>query len=157
MSDRETLGCVIGCICLALLGACILIPVGCALNWFGEAAAVVRGEMAPHELLRKYSWFKDAAAQLDKKQADIKVYDNRLVELEKAYAGKSRADWARDDREQHSIWVAELSGVKASYNSLCAEYNAAMSKENWRFCEVGRLPQGATVPLPREFKPYETK
>jgi hypothetical protein len=50
---------------------------------------------------------------------------------------------------------AEISGMKASFNDLAAEYNAAMVKINFAFINVGQLPQGATEALPREFKPYQ--
>lgn len=53
-----------------------------------------------------------------------------------------------------SIWQAEVAGVKASYNSLAAEYNAQMAKINWRFCNRGQLFKGADEPLPREFALY---
>ena len=55
-----------------------------------------------------------------------------------------------------SLWRSEVAGVKASYNGLAAEYNAQMAKFNWQFCNVGDLPKGADVALPREFKPYVT-
>jgi hypothetical protein len=131
--------------------------VGHVLGWFGEAATVVREEFGPREALRKYEWFKDAAAQLEKKQADMKVYDGRLKSLGDAYPGKSRGEWAREDREQWSIWQSEAAGVRASFNTLAAEYNAQMAKFNWRFAEGGRLPDGSSSPLPREFKSYEEK
>jgi hypothetical protein len=56
--------------------------------------------------------------------------------------------------ERLSIWQSEVAGVKASYNLLAADYNSAMSKFNYAFCNVGKLPQGAVEPLPREYKPY---
>lgn len=114
-------------------------------------------EFKPSELLKKYEWFKDASAQLDKKIADVKVYESRLETITRAYEGVARKDWPRDDREQLSLWQSELAGVKASYNDLAAEYNAQMAKFNWRFCNAGTLPQGATEPLPREYKPYIEK
>ena len=43
------------------------------------------------------------------------------------------------------------------HNQLCAEYNSAMSKFNYRFTNIGDLPEGATEPLPREYKPYINK
>jgi len=70
------------------------------------------------------------------------------------YGSAARKEWAREDREQFNVWSSEVAGVKASYNSLAAEYNAQMAKMNWRFTNVGMLPQGATQPLPREYKPY---
>ena len=124
------------------------------LGMFGETATVVHDQFGPQALLVKYEWFKDASAQLDKKMADIAVYQNRFESLQATYAGIPRTQWARDDREQLSIWQSEVSGIKASYNSLAAEYNAQMSKFNYRFTNVGDLPAGATVPLPREYRPY---
>ena len=114
-------------------------------------------ELKASTLLKKYEWFKDASSQLDKKIADISVYDNKMKSISEAYPGVSRKDWARDDREQLSIWASELAGIKASYNSLSAEYNSQMSKINWRFCNIGDLPDGASTPLPRNYKPYIDK
>jgi hypothetical protein len=132
------------------IGACAIGLVGGAAT---NAAQVIQKEFYPDALLRKYEWFKDAAAALDKKQADIGVYGSRLTALSADYKGVPRAQWPRDDREQMSIWQSELSGVKASYNGLAAEYNAEMAKLNWRFTNVGDVPQGGR-PLPREYRPY---
>lgn len=130
---------------------------GYALGWFGEVASVAKQEFGPSAMLKKYEWFKDAAAQLEKKQADISVYDGRTKAMDDTYKGTSRQKWARDDREQYNVWMSEVAGVKASYNSLAADYNAQMAKFNWQFANVGDLPKGADKPLPREFKSYETK
>jgi|SRR5439155_12712764 len=119
-----------------------------------RAVSVVSAQLDPAELQRRYEWFKDAAAQLDQKRATVSVYAKRFEQLEASYAGKPRSAWARDDREQWAIWQSEVAGVRASYNTLAADYNAQMAKWNWRFTNRGMLPQGATEPLPREFKPY---
>ena len=116
---------------------------------------VVDQELNALELLRKYEWFKDASAQLDKKQADLKAYQSRLISLKNSYEGISRVEWSREDRQQYNLWESEIAGVKASYNSLAAEYNSQMVKINWSFANQGSLPQGATNPLPREYKPYQ--
>lgn len=139
-----------------VMGMCIL-PIGCIGGWFRSGAQVFQKEASPEALLRKYEWFKDAAAQLDRKQADIQVYETRFKKLRESYGNTPRREWNRDDRESENQWASELAGVKASYNGLAAEYNAQMAKENWRFCEIGRLPQGADKPLPREYKPYATE
>ena len=76
--------------------------------------------------------------------------DNRIASIDKVTAQRS-------DKEQMYVWMSEVAGIKASYNQLVSEYNSQMSKLNWRFCNVGNLPQGATEVLPREYKPYETK
>lgn len=135
---------------------------GCtALSLFSSVASVatttvqVAGEQfGPRALLTKYEWFKDASAALDKKVADVSVYQVRLSSLESAYTGQRRSEWPRDDREQYAIWSSEVAGVKASYNTLASEYNAEMAKFNWRFANRGMLPEGASAPLPREYKPY---
>lgn len=129
--------------------------VGGALGWFGEAAQVAREEFGPRAALEKYEWFKDASAMLDKKKADVKVYSSRMAALGEGYEGVPRREWARHDAEQYNVWSSEVAGVKASFNTLAAEYNAQMVKFNWRFANRGDLPQGATEPLPREYKPYE--
>ena len=126
---------------------------GC--NWFREAKEVAQEELGPKELLRKYEWFKNASSQLDKKQADIKVYEKRITSMTESYEDVPRNKWAREDREQYNIWNSEVTGIKASYNAVAAEYNAQMAKVNWRFANVGQLPEGAEDPLPREFKPYQ--
>jgi hypothetical protein len=145
------------CLLLSVVMALVAIPFGLLRGCkraASEAMDVAHEEFGPKALLTKYEWFKDAAAQLDKKRADIKVYDVRIATMSEDYGDTPRKDWDRTDKEQRNIWLGEMAGVKASYNGLAAEYNAQMAKFNWRFCEVGKLPQGATEPLPRDFKPY---
>ncbi len=130
--------------------------IGYVAGWFGEAAQVAQEEFGPRAALEKYEWFKDAAAQLEKKQADIAVYEGRQKAMNETYQDLARQKWPREDREQYNVWSSEVAGVKASYNALAADYNAQMAKFNWRFANVGELPKGADTPLPREFKPYTT-
>ena len=127
------------------------------VNACSESVEVAREEFGPRAMLKKYEWFKDAAATLDKKRADIKVYRSRVSGLKEDYKGVPRKDWPRSDREQLNLWRNEVAGVTASYNSLASEYNSQMVKFNWRFANAGTLPGGATEPLPREFKPYLTE
>ena len=136
---------------LCVLGVGINI-VGSAAGWFNEGVAVVREEFGPREMLRKYEWFKDVASQLDRKRADISLFEARVLVFEEL---GPRTGWDRTDKEQYAQNIAELTGVRSSYNDLAAEYNAQMVKFNWSFAEAGKLPEGATDPLPREFKPYE--
>jgi hypothetical protein len=143
---------------LAVFALGILISgIGYGLGWFGEAAKVTQEEFGPRAMLEKYEWFKDAAAQLEKKQADIAVYEGRVKAMDETYKDRPRHQWPREDREQYNVWMSEVAGVKASYNSLAADYNAQMAKFNWRFANVGELPKGADRPLPREFKPYTAR
>ncbi len=130
---------------------------GCtaATNIAHNAIDTAAAQFDPATMLKRYEWFKDAAAQCDKKLADIQVYENRFTQTKTMYGDPKT--WPRDVREQVGLWQSEVSGITASYNALAADYNAQMSKINYRFCNVGDLPRGATEPLPREFKPYQTK
>lgn len=148
---------IFGVIVAFLVLATGVVFVGSALGWFSAGVRVVTTEFGPEEMLRKYEWFKDAAAQIEKKKADIEVYENRIRSQDEAYKDVARKNWPRDEREQRSVWESEVAGVKASYNNLAADYNAQMTKFNWAFANIGTLPKGADSPLPREFKPYISK
>jgi hypothetical protein len=130
---------------------------GFVAGWFSEAAQVAQDQFGPGAMLKKYEYFKDVAAQLDKKKADIAVYEGRLTGMKDTYKSVERIKWPREDREQYNVWASEVAGVKASFNQLAADYNAQMAKFNWRFANVGELPKGATEPLPREYKSYVTE
>lgn len=127
---------------------------GSCTAWFSDGAATFQKEFAPSALLKKYEWFKNAAAQLDAKAADIQVYENKKKGVEDAYKGVTRDKWPRDERESLRVWEQEVAGIKASFNGLAAEYNAQMAKVNWRFCNAGDLPAGADRVLPREYRAY---
>lgn len=123
-----------------------------------DGANTVVNEFKPSEMLRKYEWFKDASSQAEQKLATLKTYESRFDNLKQAYGADSlkRKNWERPDIEQWNVWQSEYLGVKASYNDLAAQYNAAMVKFNYAFTNKGELPPGADYPLPREFKPYLT-
>lgn len=143
-------------IILTLIALFTLVAVS-SCRYYEDASDTAFNEVSASKLLKKYNYFKDVSASLDKKVADIQVYDAKIKSLEEQYKGENRKDWAREDREQISIWQSEVAGIKASYNSLAADYNSSMSKINYAFCNIGSLPQGAEQPLPREFKPYITE
>ncbi len=144
---------VIGWIVVIVVAIVTINVVGFALGWFGRATQVVQDQIDPYEMQRKYELFKDEAAQLDKKQADIKVYEHRFKALG-SKTGDCPQTLNRTAFEQCMVWQQEVSGIIASYNSLAADFNAQMSKWNYRFTNIGDLPKGASEPLPREFKPY---
>jgi hypothetical protein len=156
-AEHGPLKIILKCLGLVLLLVVIFAPVVYGFGWFGEAVQVVREQFGPSAAIKKYEWFKDAAAQLEKKQADITVYDGRMTAMNETYKDLVRQKWPREDREQYNVWSSEVAGVKASYNALAAEYNAQMAKFNWRFANGGERPKGADQPLPREFKPYTTQ
>ena len=144
---------------ISILVGIVLLGTGAsyALGWCGEAAKVTQEEVGPRAVLQKYMLLKEMHAQLDKKLADIKVYENRMNALEAAYKGAPRGQWPRDDREAYNQAATELAGVKASYNDLAAQYNAKMAEVNWAFANQGELPKGATETLPRNYAPYVTQ
>lgn len=130
---------------LAIMAGCAVIN---SVGWFaGRTVDVVKQQIDPQELLRKYELFKDESAQLDAKLASIHSKERQVKAI-------TSMTMDRTNREQLMIWQQELEGMKYSFNSLAADYNAQMAKINYAFCNVGQLPQGTTVPLPREYKPY---
>jgi len=144
----------IACILAFIIGVVFFSIVSKGCSYLGKVSAVAEQQVDPALLLKRYEWFKEVAAQCDKKLADIQVYNSRLKQMEKDYVGVARIDWDRPDKEQFNVWQQEVAGVVASYNSLAAEYNANMAKINYKFTNIGELPKGATVPLPREMRSY---
>ena len=131
-----------------LLAGFSMICGGCA--YVDDAARTTFNETKASTLLKKYEWFKNAKAQVEAFDASIKVQRKRVAFLE-----ETRSEWNRDDRQNWHQVSTELAGIISAYNNLASEYNAAMSKINYRFCNVGDLPAGASEPLPREFAPYK--
>jgi hypothetical protein len=138
-----------------LVALCLVGVVGC--GWFGEGGRVARQEFGPAALLKKYELFKDQAAALDAKRADIAIYEAQLASAKASLTDVPRKDWPRHEVERISLLELEVAGLKSSYNQLCSSYNSNMAKDNYRFANVGELPPGATQPLPREFRAYVTK
>ena len=139
------------------LALCAVLLTGCnALRWSHEASEVTYQQVRPQELLRKYERFKEVRAALDAKRASIEQFRSVLAATRADYAGTPMKDWPLDARETFQQRRAELHGMIASFNLLAADFNSAMSKENYRFCDVGRMPEGleGMEPLPRKYVPY---
>ena len=126
---------------LFLLLSLSLVTIQC-----NDAKDTVYNEFKVSTLLKKYEYFKDLSASIDKKRADIELYQIEVSSYTK-----------EDDKFYVEQRKSELIGIIAMHNQLCAEYNSAMSKFNYRFTNIGDLPEGATEPLPREYKPYINK
>ena len=126
---------------LFLLLSLSLVTIQC-----NDAKDTVYNEFKVSTLLKKYEYFKDLSAAIDKKRADIELYQIEVSSYTK-----------EDDKFYVEQRKSELIGIIAMHNQLCAEYNSAMSKFNYRFTNIGDLPEGATEPLPREYKPYINK
>jgi len=120
----------------------IIIPTVLVLNMCGDAANVVQKEYSPSAMLKKYEYFKDLSSAIDEKRATIEVYQSQLSTI--------------TDHEsfQYQQSQTEMMGLISMHNSLCSEYNSAMSKFNYAFCNKGELPTSNLEPLPREIKPY---
>jgi hypothetical protein len=115
------------------------------LGFCSDATNTIYKEYKPSTLLKKYEYFKDLSSAIDEKRATIEVYQEEL----KMYT---------DPKEyMYQQTHAELIGLISMHNSLCAEYNSAMSKFNYRFCNKGTLPESNLTPLPREYKPFILK
>lgn len=123
-----------------------IIAISLAMIQCKDAKETAYNEFKVSTLLKKYEYFKDLSAAIDKKRADIEVYQTEISSYNKD-----------DDKFYIEQRKSELLGIIAMHNQLCAEYNSAMSKFNYRFTNIGDLPEGAVEPLPREYKPYINK
>lgn len=147
-----------GLIVVGVLSLFVVVPVvGFGLNWFGKAMSVASEQLDPRRLLREYETFKEIHASLASKKQGIDVLQARVDTFMADYEGVARKDIPRDDRNALTQMRSERSGMVLIFNDLAANYNARMSKINFRFCNVGDLPQGATEPLPRSYVLYVNK
>lgn len=119
----------------------VAIPVSCSAagligTFFGEGRQVIKEELGPRAMLKKYEWFKDAAAQLDKYKADIVNFQEQIDDLRADYEGVPRKDWDRVDKQTMSQYKQQRTGVLAMYNRLAAQYNAQSNKVNWQYFDT---------------------
>lgn len=121
------------------LGALIGV-LGYGFGWFSEAAQVAKEELGPRALLKKYSWFKDTAQQLQAKKANIDTAETDLGAVKAEWANVPATQVPRDVRESWEQRRAELRGLKANFNQLAAEYNANVRKVNWSAMNTENLP-----------------
>lgn len=128
---------------LATVLLCAVALTSC--RYANDASDTLYKETKASTLLDKYEKFKNMAAALDSKLASIEVLEKSFSQMEKSYEGQPRSKWAREDREQDNLNQSALAGAKISYNNLAAEYNSAMSKMNYAFCNVGQMPKGLEV------------
>lgn len=111
-----------------------------------DAVKTVEDQFSPSVMLKKYEYFKDLSSAIDKKRADIEMYQAEIKSL-----GIPKD---KDDKFYVQQRKSELLGIIAMHNQLCSDYNSAMAKFNYRFCNKGDLPQTNLDVLPREYKPY---
>jgi len=61
---------------ILFIGGCSLFFFTC--NMWQNGVNTVQQEFKPSTLLKKYEYFKDLSAAVDKKRADIKMYQTKL-------------------------------------------------------------------------------
>src|ERR1035441_1741597 len=108
------------------LGAFVYVMRSC-----DDATEVAHREFDASALLKKYESFKNISSAIDKYRADIDMYRNEI-------SGMDAKD--KDDKFYIQQRKSELLGIISMHNNLCAQYNAVMSKFNYRFTNVGDLP-----------------
>lgn len=135
-----------------LLILCIVLGFGmssCLMRGCADASETVYQETKVSTLLKKYQYFKDMSASIDKYRADIEMYQSEIADLKADSTTKDR-----EDKYYIQQRKSELIGIISAHNQLCSDYNSAMSKINYAFCNQGTMPATNLTPLPREFKPY---
>ena len=106
--------------------------VGTGLGFFSNAATVAQQEFSPQAMLRKYEWFKDSAASLQRQSANMDAYELRIKQFKEDYGDVPKIQWSRDDRQAYNQLYAEYQGMLQMYNNTVSEYNSQSSKFNWR-------------------------
>lgn len=94
-----------------------------------SSANVAKKEFGAEAALKKYEWFKDASNEIERKQNDISIYENKIEKL------------CKDDKSNNCMIMQEqLFGLISSYNGLVADYNSASSKFNWDLFNTENIP-----------------
>jgi len=134
---------------LSIIGIISLFVIGLItmnmLGWLGGASQVAHEEFGAKAMLTKYEWFKDADAQLVKKEQDTIAYQSKINSMKDFYGNSTPQEWSRQDREQLWLWESELTGVISSYNYLCQEYNSQSNKFNWDKFKTSELQRSCIV------------
>ena len=110
-------------------------------SYWQETKEVTWQETRPSVVLKKYEYFKKLSSRLDMQRANLELLKEQLE------SPNLSQDWKQNI-------VSQMIGVSANYNNLAAIYNEEMSKINYAFCNVGKMPISNLEPLPREFTPY---
>ncbi len=118
---------------LAALGT-----VGYILGWFESAAVVVKEEFGPEAALRKYEWFVDTSAAIEKTDADIVLFEQRRANVEVQFIdtyGADKTTWPMSVQAQYNQQAGtardDLLAVVSNRNGIVRDYNAQSEKFNW--------------------------
>lgn len=137
---------------LSFLALAALMIIGFTCGMCGDALNTAKKEFAPSALLKKYEYFKQLSAAIDKKRADIAMYREEIL----SYYDDNSKPLSTDKNERFYLEQrkSELIGIISVHNQLVAEYNTRMVEFNYRFTNVGDLPYSNAEPLQREYKTY---
>ena len=106
-----------------------------AFGLFGSVATVAKKEFGVETSLKKYEWFMNASSELRAKGFDIDLYQSKIDRL-----------CSKEPINQNCyLYEQESFGLRSSYNSLVAEYNAAGKKFNWSLYNTQELQQTYTT------------
>lgn len=111
--------------------------VGVPLGWFSQAGQVAQEEFGPKAALEKYSWFIDQANRIEKMDQDLKIFEGRVVSIDKQYEayGADKSKWPPHIAMQYNQAAQQgrddLAALASQRNNLVRDYNAASEKFNW--------------------------
>jgi len=94
--------------------------VASGMGFFTSAAKVAHQEFSPEAMLRKYEWFKNASASLQKSESNLSAYSLRINSFKSDYEGVKKKDWPRDERQQYNQLQAEYQGMLQMFNATAA-------------------------------------
>ncbi len=120
-----------GMLLVAVIAIASIGAISFVLGLFSETATVAKEEFGARASLKKYEWFKDAAASIQKQKVNVIEYKQRIASFESDYEGVKKAEWPKDERAEYNQLKSELMGIKQIYNDTVAEYNAQSTKFNW--------------------------
>lgn len=127
------------------LGIVIVVGlVGFVLNPFRQAGRIVNQTIDADNVLYNYEWFKQRHEGIN--AIDRKIEESKFAITSFDEAAGDRADWHREDREEHARLSAVLLGLKQQRADLAAEYNARSRMVNRSIFKAGDVELPERIP-----------
>ena len=82
-----------GTLFVVVAGIASISTIGYVLSGIGETAQVAKEEFGARASLKKYEWFKDAAASIAKQKVNVVEYQARIESFESDYEGVKKSEW----------------------------------------------------------------
>jgi hypothetical protein len=127
-------------VCSGIVGV-----VGFGLNPFRQAGRIVNKTIDADNVIYNYEWFKQRHEDIGAIDAKIE-FSSRAVAQFKEEAG-ARADWKREDREEHSRLSSVELGLNQQRADLAAEYNARSRMVNRAIFKAGDVELPDSIPV----------